>query len=228
MAHENFLRSLDAVARELGKARDVDSVLQLIVHAARTSLDGVDEAGISVAHRDGSVETRVWTGNLVTDLDELQYELGEGPCLDALDPATAQDVVRVDNARFEQRWPRYIPTALDHGLRAQLGLRLYAEDKTVGGLNLYSTSVDSISPETELMAELFATHAALALGRVRTETQLTTAMSSRELIGQATGIVMARYELDAQSAFSYLLRLSQDGNIRLRDLAERLVSEFEN
>ena len=226
MVHENFLRSLDEVARDLGAAPDVDAVLQRIVQAARASLEGVDEVGLSVTHRDGSLETKVWTGELVTDLDALQDELGEGPCLDSVDPRVPEDLVRVDDARHEQRWPRYIPKALDHGLRAQLGLRLYTEDRTVGGLNVYSTSVDVISKETELMAELFATHAALALGRVRKESQLTAAMSSRELIGQATGIVMQRYQLDAQRAFDYLLRLSQDGNVKLRDLAAGLVGEF--
>jgi len=85
--------------------------------------------------------------------------------MDAMDPEIPDDLVRVDRARHDQRWPTYMSQAVKHGLQSQLGLRLYTEHETVGGLNLYSTSTVVISHDSELLAELFATHAALALGR---------------------------------------------------------------
>jgi GAF domain-containing protein len=222
---ENVVRALNEVARELGESRDVDDVLNSILGAVQHSLPEIDHAGVSITKRDGAIETKVWTDDLVTDLDQLQYDLNQGPCIDAINPYLPDDIVRVDHARHDQRWPDFMPEAVKHGLRAQLGLRLYTEDETVGGLNLYSTSSDVISHESELLAELFATHAALALGRVRKESNLITAMASRTVIGQATGIVMERYQLDAHRAFDYLVRVSQTSNIKIRDLADQLVNE---
>ncbi|MFL6155245.1 MAG: GAF and ANTAR domain-containing protein [Marmoricola sp.] len=225
MLDDSVLHALNTVARSLGEAREVDEVLHSIVVVACDSLPEIDHAGISITHRDGSIETRAWSDELVTELDQLQYDLNEGPCMDAVDPSVPDDIVRVDDARHEQRWPNFIPAAISHGLRSQLGLRIYTEDKTVGGLNLYSTSTSAISHESELVAELFATHAATALGRVRKESQLTKALETRALIGQATGIVMERYGLDSHRAFDYLTRVSMTGNIKLRDLAAQLVDE---
>jgi GAF domain-containing protein len=219
-----IIDALNQVARELEHSRDVDELLDAIVVSIRESLPEIDHAGISVTHRDGRIETRAWTGDLVIDLDQLQYDLNEGPCVDAMNPGVPDDVVRVDHARHDQRWPGNIPHALEAGLRAQLGLRLYTEEETVGGLNLYSTSADVISEDTEFLAEMYATHAALALGRIRKETQLVQALGTRTLIGQATGIVMERYDLDAHRAFDYLMRVSQTSNVKIRDLADELVN----
>lgn len=225
MLDERVARALIDVARKIGQAREVDEVLDSILAAILHSLPEIDHAGISVTHRDGRIVTRNWSGTLVTDLDEIQLELGEGPCVDAMNPSIPDDLVRVDHARHEQRWPRYIPRAVECGLRSQLGLRLYTEEQTIGGLNLYSTSTDVISHDTALMAELFATHAALALGRVRVQAELESAIGTRGLVGQAIGIVMERHQLDADRAFEYLVRVSQDSNTKLRDLAVLLIDE---
>lgn len=225
MLDRKVTHALNQVARDLDQSREVDDVLSTIVASVTHSLPEIDHAGISITHRAGKIETRIWTGNLVTDLDQLQYDLGEGPCVDAIDPEIPDDIVRVDDARHEQRWPNYIPQAVKAGLRSQLGLRLYTENETVGGLNLYSTSADVISNDTELLAEMFATHAALALGRVRKETHLIKSMETRALIGQATGMVMERYNLDNRHAFDYLIRVSQSSNTKLRDVATHIVEE---
>lgn len=127
------------------------------------------------------------------DLDSLQYELGEGPCVHAI---RAEPVTIVNDLRHEQRWPHYVPRALDFGLRAQMGLRLFADGQTLGGLNLYSTEGESIDPEVRQVAELLAAHAALALGRTRREEGLSSALTNRKVIGQAIGIVMERYQMD--------------------------------
>lgn len=122
------------------------------------------------------------------DLDALQYSLREGPCYDSI---RGNSVTVVDNARHDQRWPTYMPHAVQMGLRAQLAVGLYAHDDSLGGINLYSTSRHWVDEEAVSIAELFATQAAIALGRSREAVQFSTALESRKMIGQAIGIVMA-------------------------------------
>jgi ANTAR domain/GAF domain len=134
-----------------------------------------------------------------------------------------QGLVVINDIRGERRWPRFIPRAIDLGLRAQMGVRLFADGKTVGGLNLYSTETDQIDPETIHIARLFSSHAALALGVERMEKNFIAGMASRQRVGVAIGILMQRYDLDEDGAFEYLARVSQTSNTRLRDIADELV-----
>ncbi|MGZ5418781.1 MAG: GAF and ANTAR domain-containing protein [Nocardioides sp.] len=216
--------ALAKAAREIDSQHDHASTLDAIVHTAARSLPDIDHAGITIAHHDGRIETRAGTDPLVWELDALQQELDEGPSVHVL---TVDEVTTVNHLRRETRWPQYVPRAVERGLKAQMGLRLYVEDETLGGLNLYSTRTEVIDPEVAQMAVLFATHAALALGRVRQEENLHTALHTRKLIGQAVGIVMERFTLGEAAAFAYLTRVSQHSNTRLRDIAEELVSQAE-
>ena len=109
------------------------------------------------------------------------------------------------------------------GLRSQMGLRLYANNETVGGLNLYATQSDEIDPEVVQVANIFAEHAALALGKTRAEENLTKAMTTRQRIGVAIGLLMHQYDLDEDRAFQYLARVSQTSNIKLRHIADEIV-----
>jgi transcriptional regulator with GAF, ATPase, and Fis domain len=210
------------VARAVNAPNDLQSQLDLIVRVARDSMPEIDHAGVSVAHRDGTVETRAAAGDLVLQLDQLQYSLGEGPCLHAIE---AEPVVVVEEAWRETRWPRFMSGACALGLRSQMGLRLYVDEHTRGGLNLYSTSSDTIDPETAHLAELFASHAALAMGRVRTAENLNAALASRTTIGIALGIVMERYGMDQDRAFAYLTRIASSSETKLREVAAHLVEE---
>ena len=154
------------------------------------------------------------------ELDALQYGLREGPCHDSIKDG---GVTVVEHARHEQRWPRYMPQAAQRGLRAQLAIGLYHDDETVGGLNLYSTESDTIDADAVQIAEMFPSHAALALGRSQYESQLGEALATRKVIGQAIGIVMERYQVDEDRAFQFLVRASRSGNIRLNAFARELV-----
>lgn len=216
--------ALAEAAKAINGQRTLEETLDAIVNAALRSVPGFDHVGISITHRDGKVETKAATTPLVWELDSLQYELGEGPCLDAITtPADVMHSVALEYAVRDQRWPRYLPLAVEAGLRAQLGIQLYTEDDTLGGLNLYSTSSDTIDPDAPHIAELFATHAALALGRARKEDQLNQALASRKAIGQAIGIVMERYGIDEDRAFQFLVRVSTSSNIKLRLIADEVV-----
>ena len=211
-------------AREIYSQPDVAATLDAIVHSAARSLPGIDHVAVSISFHNGHIETRDGTDPLALELDALQHELGEGPAENALTTALVTTVNHLDH---ETRWPRYVPRAVDRGLKAQMGLRLYVEGETLGCLNLYSMQAEVIDPEVAQMAVLFATHAALALGKAREEENLHTALHTRKVIGQAVGIVMERFTLGETSAFAYLTRVSQHSNTRLRDVAEELVNQAE-
>jgi hypothetical protein len=108
---------------------DLESKLQSTVDAAAVSLPGMTHAGITIAHRDDRFETRASSVPLVRDLDDLQYHLGEGPCVYAME---VEKVVTVKPLRRDQRWPNFIPAAVALGLKSQMGLQLHAEDSRRG------------------------------------------------------------------------------------------------
>lgn len=219
-AGEGVAAALAEVARTLDAQRTQGETLDTVVHIAVRSVPGFEHAGISVVDPKGKVETIAATDPLVRRLDGLQYDVGEGPCLDALGRLP---MVLVEHARHEQRWPRYMPVAAREGLRAQLSLHLFSDRSTMGALNFYSTTRDTIDDAAPRIAELFAVHAAVALGRAREIEGLHEALTTRKTIGQAIGIVMERYRLDEDRAFQFLLRSSQHANIKLRDIAADLV-----
>lgn len=214
--------ALAQAARDINTRQPLPEVLQRLVQTAQNALPGVDHVGISITHPDGRVETLAATDQLVLDLDQLQYELNEGPCLSAIREA---DVVVVNAAEEDPpRWPRFMERARAMGLRSQMGLRLFNEEATLGGLNLYATRDEAIDLDVVNVATLFASHIALALGKARHDSNLSAGLQSRQLIGQAIGIVMERYELDEDRAFQYLTRVSQNSNLKLRDVAAELVA----
>src|SRR6201989_2629066 len=163
MSLDPVAASIAAAVRSISQASaTLESTLQAIATAARDSVPGFDLAGISTVDARGRAETRAGTDPLVLQFEALQYRLDEGPCLDALGSA---HVVSVPRIRHEQRWPRYVPEVVRLGLRSQLAVKLPLDDEgTLGGINLYSTVSDDIDSEAESIAELFAVHAASALG----------------------------------------------------------------
>jgi GAF domain-containing protein len=212
--------ALTEAALEIHTSRDLPATLDAIVRSVPRCLEGIDHAGIAVTHPDGRVETLAATDDVVRDLDRLQYELGEGPCLTAL---YDEPVVTVPDSHREERWPRFMPRAVARGLTGLMGVRLLLHGRTLGGLNLYSTREGGIEPALEATARLFATHAALAVGNARHEEELHTALHTRKVVGQAIGIVMERYELDEDRAFAYLARVSQHSGTPLRTVATEMV-----
>jgi GAF domain-containing protein len=213
---------LARAAREIHAAASPAEALDVIVANAATTLPGIDHVGISRASADGSLETVAASDELVREFEALERKHGEGPCMYA---ALEESVLRSVPARFEQRWPAYIADALQLGLKAQIGMRLHTDDHEMAALNLYSTSTEELDPEVEDLAELFAAYAAIALGRSMAEGHLNSALVTRRVIGQATGIIMARFRVTDERAFSYLVRLSNTQNLKLRDVATRIVGE---
>jgi GAF domain-containing protein len=222
----DFAHAIAAAARSIHHTQNLEETLQAIAYVARDSVPGFDHVGISTVQRNGKVETRAATGHLVHELDDLQYSLNEGPCVETLRDA---QVVVAPRIRHDQRWPRFVPSAVRLGLRSQLAVRLYVDDEGVlGGLNLYSTTSDEIAAEAESVAELFAIHAAIALNNAHERETLNQALESRKVIGQAIGMIMERYEMSEDRAFAFLVRASSHSNLKLRDIAQELVNQRNN
>lgn len=222
-ARRDVGQAIVEAARTINQQQSLDQTLQRIVEVVRDSVPGFDQVGLSTLRKDGTVETRAFAGDLVLQLDQVQYDLGEGPCVDSLNET---HVVSAPAIRHDRRWPRYVPLALDLGLRSQLAVKLYLDaEGTLGGLNLYSTTSEEIVPDAVALADLFAAHAAIALGHARERETLNEALHSRKVIGQAIGIVMERYEMDEDRAFAFLVRASSHGNIKLREIAQEIVDD---
>jgi GAF domain-containing protein len=209
------------VALTLGAAPNLDETLVSITRSACDTIPGADFASISARFRDGHLETLAPTHELVTQADALQYDLREGPCYEA---ATEDKTVVADDLEADPRWSRYGPAVAKLGIRSQLALELYDNPESRGALNLYSAERGILTNQLDL-AELFATHAAIAMGHVRTVGGLVQALSTRKLIGEAIGITMERYRIDEDAAFKFLVRVSQTSNIKLRDVAAQIVSQ---
>lgn len=212
--------AMAGAAQAINTPGSLDETLDAIVRAAQETVPGFEHVGISITHGSGEIETRAGTGQLVWEVDDRQYKLRQGPCYDAIRHG---GVTIMDDVRTETRWPEYVAEVDKLGLRAQMGLQLYTEEGALGGLNFYSRA-PGVDPDAVQLAELFAAHAAIALGRARHEHQLKESVASRQAIGTAVGIVMERYQISEDRAFQFLVRASSTSNIKLRALAQELVA----
>jgi hypothetical protein len=204
---------------------DLDHTLEQVTAAAVEVLPGVHYASITVRHADGRLETAAPTDQMLLGLDAAQYELHEGPCYDA---AVDSAFVASPHLAADERFPRYGALAVQAGIKAQAGLRLFETPRpsAQAALNLYSRDVGSFD-DMSIVAQLFVHQSAMALDYAREIENLQQAMKTRQLIGRAVGIAMERYQLTEERAFAFLARVSQTRNVKLRAVAEELVAETE-
>jgi transcriptional regulator with GAF, ATPase, and Fis domain len=222
-ADPGIARQLSELARELQADLTAEALLRHIVMAALTEVPGTQHAGITLVVGK-EFATPAASGELAERIDRVQYETGEGPCLDA---ARQHETVRCDDLRAEARWPRFARQAADLGVLSMLSFQLFAGDDSYGALNLYAETPAAFGPDSESAGILLACHAALAMAAARTQAGLLTAMDSREMIGQAKGILMERYKISGVEAFGLLVASSQAVNRKLRDIADHLVATGE-
>lgn len=212
---------LAELARDLLAQDSVQATLDTIVHSVVRLVDGCDAAGI-LEVRAGRVHTLAATDNVVVASDRLQDQFHEGPCFDA--DRTKEEVYRIEDLTASaERWPRYVPRARELGIGSVMGFLLYTREHELGALDMYSARPGAFTAEFEHVGWVLAAHSAVALSAARYERHLQVAMESRRLIGEATGIVMARDGLSEEAAFAKIVKLSQDHNIKVRDLAERIT-----
>jgi GAF domain-containing protein len=210
------------VAQQLESGVDVEETLNLITQSAVETIPAVDWASISVTDKTGRIETLAPTDELARQVDDVQYDLRQGPCVQA---ALEEQIVVVEDLCEDQRWPDYGGKAVGLGLRSQLAFQFQSVHQPRGALNLYSQTPKAFGSDDILLAGMFASHVAVAMGWSRHEEELNEAIGTRKVIGQAIGLVMERYRLDEGRAFSFLLRVSQTENIKLRLVAKDLVAQ---
>jgi hypothetical protein len=210
------------VADTLRTPVSAEESLERITAGAASTISGVTRASISVTGKDGTIRTLVPTDPVASTANDLQYELGEGPCLDAV---LTEPVVQVHDLATDPRWPQYGPKAAALGLCAQLSFQFRADPHVRGALNLYADTAQVFDDSACYVAGMFADWAAVLLGWSRQETTMSTALESRSMVGTAMGILMERYRLDQGRAFAFLARMSQTSNVKLRDIAANIVAD---
>lgn len=215
---------LSDLARELEQEQDTEALLADIVHASLDLIPHVAEASISLVMGRRTVQSKAASGELPRRIDALQSATGEGPCVDA---AYEQLIVRVPDLSREERWPDFAQAAYDAGARSMLSFQLFVRGDNLGALNLYGDDVNIFDEESEQVGLLVAAHAAVAFSDAQQISQLNQALGTRDLIGQAKGILMERFKITSQQAFHILTRASSESNIKLRDVADHLTRSGE-
>jgi transcriptional regulator with GAF, ATPase, and Fis domain len=215
------------VARALLAEPTWEGVLTRICQVAVDVVPGCESASTSVVTGQGKrsrVETVASAGEFSTRVDALQYETGEGPCLEAV---RQDEVFRTGDLSAEPRWPRFARRAAEEtGIRSILAMRLYTGEDTHGALNLYSRRLEAFGEDARALGSVLAAHGAVAFAGARQRQQVETlrqGLASREIIGQAMGILMHKQRITADEAFAQLVRVSQHLNRKLRDVAEDLT-----
>ena len=219
MNHDLAIRMAE-LARSTAMPRSLDEILANVTGTAKELIEGVDVAGVLLIGKGGTFETVAQTSDVMFKLDELQMRYNEGPCYEA---ALDEIVVRIDDFRKEPRFPKYAPAVAELGILSALSFKLYTADRTAGALNLFGTEPKLWDSEAETIGMVLAGHAAAAILASREGEQLKSALSTRDRIGQAKGIIMERFGIDEVRAFGMLRELSQEANIKLIDVAQRVI-----
>lgn len=213
------------LAREFHRRHgSVDDTLAAITAAAAVSVPGAQDAAISLSSRRSRLENHSATHELPRRVVHLQVEVGEGPCLQSL---VEQVPIRIDDLAAEDRWPQFRARMAGEVLGSMLSVPLFVEGQSLGSLSLYAAAPAAFDAQSEEIGLVFASHAAVALAAARNEEGLRLALTNRDLIGQAKGILMERHKLTGQQAFLLLVRVSQATNVKLRDIAQELVDTGE-
>jgi transcriptional regulator with GAF, ATPase, and Fis domain len=220
-----YSEQMALLARGLLAQDSVQTTLDEIAAAAVKLVDGCDAAGI-LALRKGRVVTLAACGDMVEKSDRLQGELREGPCFDLARRKDGERVYRIaDMAQPQPMWRRFAAQARTLGMGSMTGVLLYTDNDDFGALNLYARRPNTFGQDIETAGWLLASHAAVALADARTIDQLQHAMDTRHAIGEAMGILMERHQLSEDDAFNVLRRISQDHNIKLRDVAQKVRAD---
>ncbi|MFD4365872.1 GAF and ANTAR domain-containing protein [Rhodococcus sp. NPDC058521] len=217
----DITKALAAVTRSLEGEPDIEGTVQGIVAAVVDTVPGADHAAVSLLEG-GELRTVAATGELVHRVNEIEHQLEEGPCVDAV---RDEAIYRIDLMTEERRWPRFAAAAQEMGIGSMLGFRLFTNERTQGSLDLYAFEQHAFDTTAELTGELFAAHAAVALAGSAEKATLRQAMNTRDTIGMAKGILMHRERIGADQAFTMLVTASQHANMKLRDVADWLISE---
>jgi transcriptional regulator with GAF, ATPase, and Fis domain len=205
---------------------DADTVIAELAEHAATEIPGAQYAGVTVTRNGKHIDTPAATHKWPILLDEIQQRHREGPCLTA---AWDEKTVYVANLETDRRFPLYRRDALaETPICSIMAFQLFIADETMGALNVYSETPDAFGPASMEVGLVFAAHSSVAWNSARRDEQFKKALASRDVIGQAKGMIMERYGIDAIQAFEMLRKLSQDSNVALVQIATELVTKAQS
>jgi len=231
MDHDyQFIGEITQVARALFAAGDVAGILQQVVELATGTIEGCDFAGIFYAPRTLTAVTRICTDPIVEAVDKMQERTGQGPCLDA---AAEGGTFYAEDVTLDDRWPLFGAAAAAMGIRSVIAFQVSSGEGS-GALNLYAKYPKAFGVIDRGKGLVLATFAGMAISAAKGHEHelqlidsLNTALATREVIGQAQGILMERERVGANEAFDILRRASQHLNRKLREVAQELVDTGE-
>jgi transcriptional regulator with GAF, ATPase, and Fis domain len=202
---------------------DSDTVIAELAEHATVEIPGAQYAGVTVTRNAKHIDTPAATHHWPLLLDKIQQRYREGPCLTA---AWDEKTIHVANLETEERFPLFAREALaETPIRTIMAFQLFVADETMGALNVYAETANTFSPESRDIGLIFAAHLSVAWNAARRDEQFKKALASRDLIGQAKGMLMERYGVSAVQAFELLRKLSQDSNVPLIQIATDLVAQ---
>lgn len=223
---EALWQSVAELSGLLLSEEDQETTLKRVADLAVRTIAGCDAVGATILN-DGAPNTRAATGGLVYEVDTFQYEIGDGPCLQAVSDRQPYDV---EDMATSPRWGRFCRHASERGIHSSLSLPLIVRGEPLGALNLYSRHAHAFGPSDRETALMFAAQAAVALTNaqtygagVRLATQLREALGSRATVDQAIGVIIAVVHCEADEAFERLRTASQESHRKLRLVAEDVI-----
>ncbi|HEY3868223.1 MAG TPA: GAF and ANTAR domain-containing protein [Actinocrinis sp.] len=212
--------------RLLAESPELDGFLTAIVRLAAQAVPAAAACGLTVC-RDGQAFTAAGSDAFAAQIDEIQYEFDQGPCLEAIRTGKA---IEIDDLAGDERWELFRPRALAHGAASSLSYPLAVNGQVVAALNLYATRRDAFGPTDRAIAQTISEHCTAALAVILRQAeqelvqqQLDDAMRSRSVIDQAIGILMAQRRCTAGQAFEVLRQASQHRNRKLRQVATDII-----
>lgn len=200
---------------------DIQRTLETINEWALRAVDSADSGILLMGGRSRS-ETVVATSPRVTEAHDLQISFGEGPCLEVVKPGNPGSFI-VGDTEKDTRFPRWAPAAAAMNLRSVISAVLETNEKRFGSLNVYSDRPEAFTVDDEEAIEIFSRRAARAIAVAEESTGLMRALDTRKVVGQAQGIVMERFDLDGDRSLEFLMRLSQNRNVKLREVATWII-----
>jgi GAF domain-containing protein len=204
---------------------DSETVIAELAEHAAIEIPGAQYAGITVTRNAKHIDTPAATHMWPVLLDKIQQRHREGPCLTA---AWDEKTVYVADLETDDRFPLYRRDVLTESpIRSIMAFQMFIAGETMGALNVYSEQPNAFGPDARNIGLAFAAHSSVAWNAARRDEQFKRALASRDVIGQAKGMVMERYGVDAVQAFAVLRKLSQDSNVPLVQVAAELVATAE-
>lgn len=202
---------------------DADTVIAELAEHAAVEIPGAQYAGVTVTRNRKTIETPAATHPYPILLDKIQQRHREGPCLES---AWEEKTIHVPDLETDLRWPAYRREALaETPIRSIMAFELFIAGQTMGALNVYAHTPNAFGAESKTIGLIFAAHTSVAWNAARRDEQFTKALASRDIIGQAKGMIMERYGINAVQAFDMLRKLSQDSNTPVTEIATQLVRQ---